>query len=124
MEAAYAALAERLNGSDGDYIFGAKPSSLDALLYGHLAFHQAAPISSPEIQHQVGSHDICFFGLHNFYDSTHAHAAAPHPSDLFWCNFLITDKHHSNMKCGLALLAAGAVSGVERVCRQDIKGQF
>ena len=54
LEAAYAALAERLNGSDGDYIFGAKPSSLDALLYGHLAFHQAAPVSSPEIQHQVG----------------------------------------------------------------------
>lgn len=53
LEAAYAALAERLNGSDGGYIFGAKPSSLDALLYGHLAFHQAAPVSSPEIQHQV-----------------------------------------------------------------------
>ena len=53
LEAAYAALAERLNGSDGDYIFGAKPSSLDALLYGQLAFHQAAPVSSPEIRHQV-----------------------------------------------------------------------
>lgn len=53
LEAAYAALAERLNGSDGNYIFGANPSSLDALLYGHLAFHQAAPVSCPEIQHQV-----------------------------------------------------------------------
>lgn len=55
LEAAYAALAERLNGSDGDYIFGTQPSSLDALLYGHLAFHQAGPVSGPEIQHQVSS---------------------------------------------------------------------
>ncbi len=50
---AYAAIAERLNASDGDYFFGGKPSSLDALLYGHLAFHQAAPVTSPEIRHQV-----------------------------------------------------------------------
>ena len=53
LEAAYSAIAERLNSSDGDYMFGNSPSSLDALLYGHLAFHQAAPVSSPEIQHQV-----------------------------------------------------------------------
>lgn len=50
---AYAAIAERLSGSEGDYFFGSQPSSLDALLFGHLAFHQAAPVSSPEIRHQV-----------------------------------------------------------------------
>jgi len=50
---AYAAIAERLDGSEGGYFFGSKPSSLDALLYGHLAFHQAAPVTSPEIRHQV-----------------------------------------------------------------------
>lgn len=53
LEPAYAALAERLNSSDGNYMFGANPSSLDALLFGHLAFHAAAPVSCPEIQHQV-----------------------------------------------------------------------
>ncbi|KAL3141776.1 hypothetical protein ABBQ32_004451 [Trebouxia sp. C0010 RCD-2024] len=58
LEPAYAALAERLNGSDGDYIFGANPSSLDALLFGHLAFHEAAPVSCPEIQHQLRQHPV------------------------------------------------------------------
>ena len=56
LEGAYAALAERLNGSDGSFIFGTSPSSLDALLFGHLAFHQAAPVSCPEIQHHVSLH--------------------------------------------------------------------
>ena len=53
LESAYAAIAERLTSSDGDYFFGNKPCSLDALLYGHLAFHQAAPTSCPEIQYHV-----------------------------------------------------------------------
>ncbi|DBA69239.1 hypothetical protein WJX79_004648 [Trebouxia sp. C0005] len=55
---AYAAIAERLSASDGDYFFGGKPSSLDALLYGHLAFHQAAPVTSPEIRHQISQHPV------------------------------------------------------------------
>lgn len=50
---AYEAIAERLRGLDGNFFFGKKPSSLDALLFGHLAFHLAAPVSSPEIREQV-----------------------------------------------------------------------
>ena len=60
---AYAAIAERLSGSEGDYFFGSQPSSLDALLFGHLAFHQAAPVSSPEIRHQVRLAYVTFIDL-------------------------------------------------------------
>ena len=53
LASAYAAIAERLSAIEGNFFFGSKPSSLDALLFGHLAFHLAAPVSAPEIREQV-----------------------------------------------------------------------
>ena len=55
LAAAYAAIAERLSAADGNFFFGSKPSSLDALLFGHLAFHLAAPVSAPEIREQASN---------------------------------------------------------------------
>lgn len=52
--AAYRALDQRLRAKrDGDFIFGSRPSSLDALLFSHLAFHQGAPVSAPELRQAV-----------------------------------------------------------------------
>jgi len=48
--AAVAALADRLASSPGPFFFGDRPSSLDALLYAHLAFHRAAPVAAPELR--------------------------------------------------------------------------
>ena len=52
--AAYRAIDQRLRAKrDGDFIFGSRPSSLDALLFSHLAFHQGAPVSAPELRQAV-----------------------------------------------------------------------
>lgn len=52
---AYAALDSRLRRGTGtgDYFFGKKPSSLDALLFGLLAVHRASPLLPPELRAQL-----------------------------------------------------------------------
>lgn len=52
---AYEAIAERLRASGGRFFFGARPSSLDALLFGHLLHHRSSPVSAPELHQQVGA---------------------------------------------------------------------
>ena len=59
--AVYKALDERLRSSGsgssssraGGFFFGNKPCSLDAVLYAHLLYQQAAPVSAPELRSQV-----------------------------------------------------------------------
>ena len=54
--AAHAAVAARLSSSSsstGPFFFGKTPSSLDALLFAHLSFHAAAPVSPPELRESV-----------------------------------------------------------------------
>ncbi|KAK9799836.1 hypothetical protein WJX73_007324 [Symbiochloris irregularis] len=60
--AAYTALAAHLgkqatasNGAS-TFFFGSQPSSLDALLFSHLAFHLSSPISPPQLQRKVAAH--------------------------------------------------------------------
>ena len=50
---AYEAIADRLRASGGRFFFGARPSSLDALLFGHLLHHRSSPVSAPELHQQV-----------------------------------------------------------------------
>ncbi len=51
----YAALEEQLrsNSVKGSYFFGSRPSSLDAAIFAHLAFHHGAPVSAPELRQKV-----------------------------------------------------------------------
>lgn len=58
--AVYKAVNERLRSSasssssrTGGFFFGEKPCSLDAVLYAHLLYQQAAPVSAPELRSQV-----------------------------------------------------------------------
>ena len=47
------ALAEKLRASGGPYLLGALPSSLDALVVGHLLFYRHSPAAAPVLQEQV-----------------------------------------------------------------------
>ena len=59
----YEAIAEQLSSASGQYFFGSHPSSIDALLYGHLALHISAPIAVPELRAAVSA---CS-GLNQYY---------------------------------------------------------
>lgn len=48
------AIADRLRASSGRFFFGDKPSSLDALLFGHLAFYKHSPVAAPALRDKVG----------------------------------------------------------------------
>ena len=52
---AYVALEDHLrsNSGKGSYFFGSRPSSLDAAIFAHLAFHHGAPVSAPELRQKV-----------------------------------------------------------------------
>ncbi|KAK9824042.1 hypothetical protein WJX72_007256 [[Myrmecia] bisecta] len=58
----YSAVAERLQAvqrqGGGSFFFGSHASSLDALLYAHLAYQQGAPVSAPELRTQLARHPI------------------------------------------------------------------
>ena len=57
--AAYKAIDQRLRAKrDGYFVFGSRPSSLDALLFSHLAFHQSAPVSAPELRQVVSTQPL------------------------------------------------------------------
>ena len=43
LKVAYASLASKLASTGGPYLLGAKPTSVDALLFAHLAYHARAP---------------------------------------------------------------------------------
>ncbi len=51
---AYAAFAAQMDAVQGDYLFGEEPSSVDALLYGHLVYHLVSPVMPPELRDKVG----------------------------------------------------------------------
>lgn len=79
-DSAYAALAAHLgeqrrastNSDAGNFFFGRQPSSLDALLFGHLAMHLSAPTSPPQLQQKVRAHPE----LVTYADHMHAHVFA------------------------------------------------
>uniref|UniRef100_A0A383WGR9 Metaxin n=2 Tax=Tetradesmus obliquus TaxID=3088 RepID=A0A383WGR9_TETOB len=48
------AVADRLRASPGRFFFGDRPSSLDALLFGHLAFYRHSPVAAPVLRDKVG----------------------------------------------------------------------
>jgi hypothetical protein len=50
---ALACLADRLRASQGRFFFGDRPSSLDALLFGHAAFYLHSPIAAPVLRAKV-----------------------------------------------------------------------
>ncbi|PSC73709.1 metaxin-1 isoform X2 [Micractinium conductrix] len=51
------ALGARLAATtSGDYFFGGQPSSLDALLYGCLAYLRSAPVVHPQLGARLGAH--------------------------------------------------------------------
>lgn len=50
---AIASLADRLRASKGRFFFGDKPSSLDALAFGHLAFYLHSPVAAPVLRSKV-----------------------------------------------------------------------
>jgi hypothetical protein len=47
------AVADKLRTSEGRYMFGSKPSSLDALLFGHLVFYRSSPAAAPVLKAKV-----------------------------------------------------------------------
>lgn len=49
------AVADHLRASSTRFFFGPKPTSLDALLFGHLAFYRYSPAAAPVLQSQVGA---------------------------------------------------------------------
>lgn len=59
------ALAEKLRASGGPYLLGALPSSLDALVVGHLLFYRHSPAAAPVLQEQVSLHK----GLCDYLDA-------------------------------------------------------
>jgi glutathione S-transferase len=50
---ALSAVADKLRASSGPYLLGPKPSSLDALLFGHLAFYKHSAIAAPTLRDKV-----------------------------------------------------------------------
>lgn len=50
---ALAAVADVLRASPGRWFFGDKPCSLDALLFGHLAFYKHSPVAAPVLRDKV-----------------------------------------------------------------------
>lgn len=46
-------MADRLRASTGRFFFGDRPSSLDALLFGHLAFYRHSPVAAPVLREKV-----------------------------------------------------------------------
>ncbi|CAD7702762.1 unnamed protein product [Ostreobium quekettii] len=53
--AAIESIADFIEGqqSKGSYCFGDQPSSLDALMYGHLQYYRMAPVAAPILQRKV-----------------------------------------------------------------------
>jgi hypothetical protein len=47
------AVADRLRASSGRFFFGDKPTSLDAVLFGHLAFYKHSPVAAPVLRDKV-----------------------------------------------------------------------
>jgi metaxin len=50
---AMSAVADKLRASPGPYLLGPNPSSLDALLFGHLAFYKHSAIAAPTLRDKV-----------------------------------------------------------------------
>lgn len=53
--AALTAISDRLRSSTGPFFFGSKPSSLDALLFGYLAWFKLAPASCPTLSEKANN---------------------------------------------------------------------
>jgi hypothetical protein len=63
------ACADKLRSSPGTYLGGAKPSSADAFLFGHLAFYLHSPVAAPvlksKVRERVAGRGSCAPHLHN-----------------------------------------------------------
>lgn len=51
--ATLSALADKLRASSGSYLLGEEPTSLDALVFGHLLFYQKSPSAAPALHAAV-----------------------------------------------------------------------
>ena len=51
-------LADRLRASKGRFFFGDRPSSLDALVFGHAAFYLLSPVAAPVLRAKVQSEAV------------------------------------------------------------------
>lgn len=82
--AVLAALADKLRASPGRFLFGAKPSSLDALLFGHLSFYRTSPVAAPALQEKVATQPVLCAYIDNIFQTAFAepmpHAAGPSSS--------------------------------------------
>ncbi len=47
------ALSDKLRAAHGPYLMGARPCSLDALLFGHLLFYRSSPSAAPTLKAAV-----------------------------------------------------------------------
>lgn len=47
------AVSDRLKASGGRYFFGSNPSSIDALIYGHMAYFRASAAVPPTLKDKV-----------------------------------------------------------------------
>lgn len=56
---ALSAVADKLRASSGPYLLGPKPSSLDAMLFGHLAFYKHSAIAAPTLRDKVRRDMVC-----------------------------------------------------------------
>ncbi|GIL73226.1 hypothetical protein Vretimale_4833 [Volvox reticuliferus] len=52
------AIADRLRSTGGPFLFGAKPTTVDALLMGHLLFYRLSPAVAPVLQDKVQSQRV------------------------------------------------------------------
>lgn len=75
------AVADRLRASPGRFFFGDRPSSLDALLFGHLAFYRHSPVAAPVLRDKVGRLPVLASYVDGILEDFFATAMPPPPMD-------------------------------------------
>eukprot|EP00878_Enallax_costatus_P028286 GHUV01030539.1.p1 GENE.GHUV01030539.1~~GHUV01030539.1.p1 ORF type:complete len:224 (+),score=65.80 GHUV01030539.1:458-1129(+) len=75
------AVADRLRASPGRFFFGDRPSSLDALLFGHLAFYRHSPVAAPVLRDKVDKLPILSRYVDNILRDYFSTEMPPPPQD-------------------------------------------
>lgn len=80
------ALADRLRTSAGAYFLGTRPSSLDALVFGHLVFYRYSPAAAPVLRSMLEGHGVLTTFIDHVLRDWFSSQAVPHvPSeDASW----------------------------------------
>eukprot|EP00775_Hariotina_reticulata_P011273 gene11272-11423_t len=76
-----AAVADRLRASSGRFFFGNAPSSLDALLFGHLAFYRHSPVAAPILREKVDQQQVLCRYVDNILRDYFSTEMPPPPAD-------------------------------------------